>query len=257
MRRAIATSEVPTEFRTQLNVGEEIVRLDNVMLHYHLDQQDPGRELGSEDWGGVPPILNDVTLSIGHGSFHFLTGSSGAGKSSLLKLLYLGMRPTQGLIRLFGQDVVNLSRAQLALVRRRIGIVFQDFNLIPHLTTLENVALPLQIAGARRRDVRDHVADLLTWVGLGARLDAYPATLSGGEQQRVAIARAVITKPGLLLADEPTGNVDDEMATRLLYLFEQLNKMGTTVMIATHNEALIQQFPYPTLRLDQGHISYV
>ncbi len=228
-----------------LSAGEEIVRFDNVVLQYgQLD------DLG-------PAILKDVTFSLDHGSFHFLTGQSGAGKSTLLKLLYLGLKPTQGLIRMFGKDVHKLTRVELPYVRRRIGIVFQDFRLIPHLTALENVALPLVIGGMKKDAIREHVADLLNWVGLEDKVNQLPATLSGGEQQRVAIARAVITKPGLLLADEPTGNVDDKMAMRILYLLEQLNKMGTTVLIATHNDHLIEQFDYPQIHLEKGKISHV
>ena len=157
-----------------------------------------------------------------------MAGPSGAGKSSLLKLMHLAQRPSIGSIQMFGRDVAGLSRGEAALMRRRIGVVFQDFRLLDHLSALENVALPLRIGGQRTDKVRKHVAELLAWVGLADHLHALPPTLSGGQQQRVAIARAVVARPNLLLADEPTGNVDDRIAVRLLYLFEELNKLGTT-----------------------------
>lgn len=199
-----------------------------------------------------PYILRDLTFHLAPGSFHFVLGASGAGKSSLLQLMYLWQRPTQGRISLFGRDVTQLSRHDKALMRRRIGVVFQDFRLLDHLTALENVALPLRVAGRSSLTLDDHVKELLAWVGLGDHIHAYPATLSGGQQQRIAIARAVIARPSLLLADEPTGNVDDRLALRLLYLFEELNRMGTTVVIATHNEQLIRRFAHPVIRLTGG-----
>jgi len=213
-----------------------MVRFENVGMRYGM---------GSE-------VLRDTSFTIEAGSFHFVTGPSGAGKSTLLRLMDLACRPSRGLITLFGRDVATLSRAELPRLRRRIGVVFQDFRLIDHLTALENVALPLRIAGARPDQIRDHVAELLSWVGLADHLNAKPATLSGGQKQRVAIARAVISRPKLLLADEPTGNVDDTIAMRLLYLFEELHKIGTTVVIATHNEQLVSRFSHPRIRLDGG-----
>jgi cell division transport system ATP-binding protein len=167
----------------------------------------------------------------------------------------LGHRPSRGLLTLFGRDVATLRRDELPALRRRIGVVFQDFRLLGHLSAFDNVALPLRIAGAREDQIREHVSELLKWVGLGDHLDALPAILSGGQKQRVAIARAVITRPRLLLADEPTGNVDPEVGVRLLYLFEELNKIGTTVLIATHNEALAARFDRPVMRLDDGTLS--
>jgi cell division transport system ATP-binding protein len=205
-------------------------------------------------YGLGPEVLHDVSFELKAGSFHFLTGPSGAGKSSLLKLMYIAHRPSRGLIHLFGNDVATIPRRELPAIRRRIGVVFQEFRLIEHLNAVENVALPLRVAGADEGRVRDHVADLLRWVGLEEQLDSKPSTLSGGQQQRVAIARAVIARPELLLADEPTGNVDDEIAMRLLYLFEELNKIGTTVVIATHNEALVSKFNHPRLELDKGEL---
>jgi len=199
-----------------------------------------------------PYVLRNLTFHLAPGSFHFVLGASGAGKSSLLQLMYLWQRPSQGRISLFGRDVTQLSRHDKALMRRRIGVVFQDFRLLDHLTALENVALPLRVAGRSSPTLDDHVKELLAWVGLGDHIHAYPATLSGGQQQRIAIARAVIARPSLLLADEPTGNVDDRLALRLLYLFEELNRMGTTVVIATHNEQLIRRFAHPVIRLTGG-----
>lgn len=199
-----------------------------------------------------PPVLYDLNFHLEPGSFHFVLGASGAGKSSLLQLMYLWRQPSEGRISLFGRDLGQLNRHDKALMRRRIGVVFQDFRLLDHLTTLENVALPLRVAGRHRPALDEQVAELLSWVGLGDHLHAYPPTLSGGQQQRVAIARAVIARPSLLLADEPTGNVDDRLALRLLYLFEELNKMGTTVVIATHNEALAERFRQPLIRLTGG-----
>ncbi|MGD9649176.1 MAG: cell division ATP-binding protein FtsE [Dongiaceae bacterium] len=204
---------------------------------------------------GPVAVVKQVNFTLKQGEFYFLTGQSGAGKSSLLRLLYLAGRPSSGELEVFGERISTLPRSQWPKLRRRMGVVFQDFRLLGHLTVLDNVALPLRIGGANKKQIEDHVRELLDWVGLGDRLHAYPYTLSGGEQQRVAIARAVITKPALLLADEPTGNVDDAMAMRLMYLFEELNKMGTTVIIATHNENLIKRFSYSTLHLQEGKLA--
>jgi cell division transport system ATP-binding protein len=201
-------------------------------------------------YGNGPEIFRDLNFTLAPGSFHFLVGPSGAGKSSLLKLLYLAIRASAGTFSLFGRDVAVLDREEIAMLRRRMGVVFQDFRLLDHLSALDNVALPLRVAGAREEQVRSHVAELLSWVGLADHIHAPPATLSGGQQQRVAIARAVITRPSLLLADEPTGNVDDAIAVRLMYLFDELNKIGTTVLIATHNESLVQRFRHPQLRIE-------
>ena len=201
-------------------------------------------------YGAGPDILHNVSFSLAPGSFHFLVGPSGAGKSSLLRVMYLALRPIGGQASLFGRDVVQLSRREIAEMRRRIGVVFQDFRLIEHLSALDNVALPLRILGQRESEVQKNVRELLAWVGLGDHLNALPATLSGGQKQRVAIARAVITRPSLLLADEPTGNVDDQIGLRLLFLFEELNKLGTTVVVATHNEALVSRFRHRQLRIE-------
>jgi cell division transport system ATP-binding protein len=204
-------------------------------------------------YGTGAEVLRDLDFSLNEGAFYFLTGASGAGKTSLLKLLYLAQRPTRGRIRLFGEDLSDASRHALPDFRRRIGVVFQDFRLIRHLSAYDNVALPLRIAGRDESDIRSAVREMLDWVGLGDRSGARPATLSGGEQQRVAIARAVITQPDLLVADEPTGNVDAEMAKRLLHLFAALNDLGTTVVVATHDLRLIASNPGAQLmRLDSG-----
>ncbi|MBR6412764.1 MAG: cell division ATP-binding protein FtsE [Alphaproteobacteria bacterium] len=208
-------------------------------------------------YDGGPEILKDIQFTLSPGSFHFMTGESGAGKTSLLSLLYLYHLPTKGRVRLFGYPVDEMARLDRAKLRRQIGVVFQDFRLLNHLTAFDNVALPLRIAGVKESEIRRHVSELLAWVGLENQMKTHPPELSGGEQQRVAIARAVINRPTLLLADEPTGNVDDAMAKRLLHLFLELNKLGTTVVIATHNEGLIRHFGFPRLHLDKGHLSVV
>ena len=203
-----------------------MVRFENVGLRYGL---------GAE-------ILRDLTFAVEPRSFQFLTGPSGAGKTTLLRLMMLSMRPTRGLVTLFGQDASALQKDTLTAVRRRIGVVFQDFRLLDHLTTYENVALPLRVMGREESGYRAEVTELLGWVGLGERLHVSPQVLSGGEKQRAAIARALIMRPELLLADEPTGNVDPSLARRLLRLFVELHKSGTSVVIATHDLALMDQF---------------
>jgi cell division transport system ATP-binding protein len=205
-------------------------------------------------YGIGPEVLSDVDFTLEAGSFHFLTGPSGAGKSSLLSLLYLGRKPTRGIVSMFGQNIAQAERESLMTLRQRIGVVFQDFRLLPHLSAFDNVALPLRILGQSETDIRNHVAELLDWVGLGEQKNMLPTTMSGGQQQRVAIARAVITRPRLLLADEPTGNLDDEIGSRLIGLFDQLNRMGTTVVIATHSQQIMDQFGHKRLVLENGHI---
>lgn len=203
-------------------------------------------------YGNGPEVLRDISFALRPGDFTFLTGPSGAGKTSLLRLLFMALKPTRGLVRLFGQDVASLPRKGLPALRRRLGVVFQDFRLLDHLTTFDNVALPLRVAGQRRQDYAQDVMDLLAWVGIHKQADAFPPVLSGGEKQRAAIARAVISKPDLLLADEPTGNVDPALARRLLHLFAELNRQGTTVFLATHDEALLKQVRAPVLHLEHG-----
>ena len=199
-----------------------------------------------------PDILKDVSFGIEAGSFHYICGPSGAGKTSLLKLLYLGLKPASGHIHMLGQDITSLPKEKLTDMRRQVGIVFQNFGLLNHLSVFDNVALPLRIAGIHKKEINKNVLDLLKWIGLGNYIDSKPSTLSGGEQQRVAIARAVVHHPKLLLADEPTGNVDEEIGQKILRLFEELNRMGTTVMIATHDTNLIRQFPHPVLFLEKS-----
>ncbi len=199
-----------------------------------------------------PNVLKNIQFSLERGSFHFVTGDSGAGKTSLLSLMYLDQRPTAGRIHLFGRNLSEIKRKQLPNLRRRIGVVFQDFRLISSLNTFDNVALPLRIEGMKENEIKKRVTELLAWVGLEKCIHTFPDSLSGGEKQRIAIARAVINAPDLLLADEPTGNVDDAMANRILHLFLELNKMGTTLVIATHNHALIRQFKKPQLHLSNG-----
>jgi cell division transport system ATP-binding protein len=215
-----------------------MVRFENVGMRY----------------GAGPEVLRDVTFVLESGSFTFLTGQSGAGKTTLLKLMYLSEPPTRGLINLFGCDLATAKRAEFPSLRRRIGVVFQDFRLLDHLTAFDNVALPLRLAGRRPEEYEKDVDELLGWVGLGDKLHARPPTLSGGEQQRVAIARAVVGRPDLLIADEPTGNVDAEIGHRLLRLFGELNRLGTTVLIATHDRALIERVRAREMRLIDGRL---
>jgi cell division transport system ATP-binding protein len=220
-------------------LDEPAVRFDRVGLSY----------------GPEADVLADVSLQLRPGSMTFLTGPSGAGKSTLLKLAYLALRPTTGRVSLFGIDTGKLNRPTLARLRRRVGVVFQEFRLLDHLTTYENVALPLRVHGDTEKRYRNDVIELLRWVGLGDRLDARPATLSGGEKQRVAIARAVVVKPDLIIADEPTGNVDEDMGDRLLHLFRELNRnLNTTLLIATHDLAMVRKSKADVLRLADGMV---
>ena len=213
-----------------------MISLEHVAMEYL-----PGQE-----------ILKDISLHLIRGSFHFLTGSSGTGKSTLLSLLSLQHRASKGHIRMFDQDVTHLPRKDMPRLRRRVGIVMQDYRLLDHLSVAENVGLPLKVAGESQEVIEDKVEELLEWVGLTPHHDSRPAILSGGQKQRVAIARAVVTKPDLLLADEPTGNLDSELALRFMYLFEGLNQSGTTVLFATHDEHLISLYNHPVLRLKDG-----
>jgi len=215
-----------------------LVRFENVGLRY----------------GPGPEVLKDLSFAIEPRSFQFLTGASGAGKSSLLRLLFLSLRPSRGLITLFDRDASRLTLDEVAVFRRRIGVVFQDFRLLDHLTTYENVALPLRVQGRDEASYRKEVTELLRWVGLGERIDALPPILSGGEKQRAAIARALIGRPELVLADEPTGNVDPTLARRLLRLFVELHRSGTSVVIATHDIALMDQFDARRLVLADGRL---
>lgn len=203
---------------------------------------------------GTANLFQNLNLRIFENSFYFLTGASGSGKSTLLRMLHMDQYPDSGHMHIFQKNVRQLTNNQCAVLRRKIGVVYQDFRLIPHLTALENVSLPLKIKGIHDRKREKEAIELLAWVGLENCLHRRPAELSGGQQQRVAIARAVISHPRLLLADEPTGNVDDQVAVRLLYLFEELYKAGTTVIVATHNNTLADAFPYPEIQLVNGTI---
>ena len=203
-----------------------MVRFENVGLRYGIG----------------PEVLRDLTFRIEPHTFQFLTGPSGAGKTTLLRLILLSLKPTRGLITLFGRDAASLDKDAITGLRRKIGVVFQDFRLLDHLTTYENVALPLRVQGRDEMVYRSEVVELLKWVGLGERMHVLPQVLSGGEKQRAAIARALIVRPELLLADEPTGNVDPPLARRLLRLFMELHKSGTSVVIATHDLGLMEQF---------------
>ncbi len=224
-----------------MSLEEPAVQFDDVSLSYGLDQD----------------VLARVSMELHARSFTLLTGPSGAGKTSLLKLAYLALRPSAGNVSLFGINTGRLNRGGLAKLRRRVGVVFQEFRLLDHLTTYENAALPLRVAGENERYYKDDVIELLRWVGLGDRLHARPETLSGGEKQRVAIARAIVGKPDLLIADEPTGNVDPEMGDRLLRLFQELNKrLGTTVLIATHDQNMVKNAGAEVLRLADGSVMH-
>lgn len=215
-----------------------MIRFDNVGMRY----------------GSGEEVLKDISFDIEPGSFQFLTGPSGAGKTSLLRLLFMSLKPTRGLIKVFGKDAATLTNDELPGIRRRIGIVFQDFRLLDHLTLYENVALPLRVRGYEERSYRRDVIDLLKWVGLSERIDAFPPILSGGEKQRAAVARALIDQPELLLADEPTGNLDPNLARRLLRLFIELNRSGTSVVIATHDLNLMDQYEARRLVLNDGRL---
>jgi cell division transport system ATP-binding protein len=219
-----------------------MIRLENIGLHYGQ-----GSRQG-------PQVLHDVTCTIPPGSFRWLLGPSGAGKSSLLRLLHLAARPTSGRMVLLGEDIGRIPRGDLPVLRRQIGMVFQDFRLLPHLSIFDNVALPLRLAGRPQGQIDADVNEMLRWVGLGAKTTTRPAELSGGEQQRVAIARAVVGRPSLLLADEPTGNLDDVQAERLMQLLKEMNRLGATVVVASHNDALVARHPGAALRLEQGRL---
>jgi cell division transport system ATP-binding protein len=208
--------------------GIALLRFENVGLRYDMG----------------PEVVSDLNFAVAPQSFQFLTGPSGAGKTTVLRLMLLSLRPTRGVVQIFGQDAAALSKDEVTALRRRIGIVFQDFRLLDHLTTYENVALPLRAMGRAEGDYRPEVIELLKWVGLGDRMNASPRVLSGGEKQRAAIARALIVRPELLLADEPTGNVDPGLARRLLWLFVELHRLGTAVVIATHDLQLMDQFGF-------------
>ncbi|MDY4885440.1 MAG: cell division ATP-binding protein FtsE [Alphaproteobacteria bacterium] len=213
---------------------EPVVDMQNVSIRYGRD----------------PEVLSDIKLSLDKGSFHFLTGKSGAGKTSLLSMMYLAQKPSRGTVTVFGTNIGFANRDTMALMRRRIGVVFQDFRLLEHMTAYDNVAVPLRVRGMNESEIAKRVKELLHWVELDKSVNKICSTLSGGEKQRVAIARAVINRPEILLADEPTGNVDDDIAVKLMKLFVELNRLGTTVVIATHSQELISKYNYPRIHLE-------
>ncbi|MGZ8371221.1 MAG: cell division ATP-binding protein FtsE [Caulobacteraceae bacterium] len=206
-------------------------------------------------YGRGQEVLTDISFDLAPGSFHFLTGASGAGKSSLLRMIYQAQKPTRGLIDLFGQPVASTPKREQPFLRRRMGVVFQDYRLLDHLTVFDNAALPLRIAGRKPASYREDVQELLTWVGLGRRLHAMPPALAGGEKQRLAIARAVVNQPELLIADEPTGNIDAAMGLRILRLLVELNKLGATVLVASHDQDLVARSGMPVMQLERGKLT--
>jgi cell division transport system ATP-binding protein len=216
--------------------------------------EDVGLRYGRAGQGATHEVLQNLNFSLPDGSFRWLLGASGAGKTSLLRLMYLAVRPTSGRLTVLGTDIAEARRRALPRLRRRIGVVFQDFRLLAHLSAFDNVALPLRLSGRPEGQIQADVTEMMRWVGLSQRAEARPAAMSGGEQQRVAIARAVIGRPRLLLADEPTGNLDDTQAERLMQLLKEMNRLGTTVVVATHNDALVNRHPAPSLRLHQGRL---
>jgi cell division transport system ATP-binding protein len=229
----------PTEDEPLLDNPGPAVRFDRVTLAY----------------AGSPPVLRDVSFSLAPGSIHFLTGASGSGKTSILKLIYMAQRPTQGGIQLLGHDLASLPRSERPALRQRIGVIFQDFRLLDHLSAFDNAALAPRIAGRKAEDYGADVAELLAWVGLGERMDALPGALSDGEKQRLAIARAVVNRPEIVLADEPTGNVDAAIAQRILRLLSELNRIGATILIASHDEDLVARTGIPVLHLSDGVVT--
>lgn len=220
---------------------EPIVSFNNVSMSYER----------------CPNLFENISLDLEEGSYHFLTGSSGAGKSTFIKLMNLGHRNYKGQVKIFNKDIAKLKPSEIPYFRQKIGVVFQNFNLLEHLTALDNVSLPLRIRGMNFKECRARAMDILNWVGLSDKCNAMPCHLSGGEKQRVAIARAVIGRPLMLLADEPTGSVDDAMAVKLLSLFEELHRKGTTVVLATHNTDLIREFPHDEISLRNHGVQMV
>jgi cell division transport system ATP-binding protein len=200
-------------------------------------------------------VIQNLTLSLEEGSFHFLCGASGAGKTTIFRMMYMDLLPTSGSLNILGRQVNALTKDEISLLRRHMGIVFQDGGLLGHLNVRENVSLPLTLHGQPSEEQNKCIDEIINWVGLSDKKDAYPATLSGGEKQRVGIAKAVVNRPKLLIADEPSGNVDQAMATRIMHLFTELNKHGTTVLVATHDKNLISAFDYPSLYLENGNIT--
>ncbi len=216
-----------------------MLRLENVAMRY----------------GQGPEVLRDVDLTLGRGEFYYMMGPTGAGKTSLLRVLGLIQMPSRGRLSMFDRDVASMSREELGALRRRIGMIFQDFRLLDHLSAFDNVALPLRINGGQDEQIGGFVSEMLAWLGLAEVIAAKPPNLSMGQRQLVSIARAVITRPNLLLCDEPTSNIDNKLARRLMHLFTQLSKLGTTVVLSTHNDDLVERYPHPILHMDKGRLS--
>ena len=224
---------------TAASTDTAVVRLDRIGKRY----------------GAGPPVLSDISWSLDPGGFCLLTGASNTGKTTLLRIISLAARPSSGRLMLFGSDTARLDRAALSAMRRRIGIVFQDARVVEDWTVADNVALPLRIAGAAQRDIARNVPELLAWVGLEKRIDAPSSTLSHSERQLVAIARAIVGRPELLIADEPTGNLDEETVLLLARIFRNMSRLGTTVLIATRDIAFARHFGEPVFRLENGRLS--
>ncbi|MBQ0013599.1 MAG: cell division ATP-binding protein FtsE [Proteobacteria bacterium] len=203
-------------------------------------------------------VLSDVSFNIRQGAFYFLTGPSGAGKTTLLRLIYQLHRQSRGQIKLFGTSTSELTHDEIAHMRHKMAIVFQEYSLISHFSVYDNVALPLRVRGVDEEKIKKLVGKVLDWVGLAKYANVNPKSLSGGQQQRVSVARAIIIQPAILLADEPTGNLDDENASRLMELFIQMNKMfGTTIILATHNTKLIETYKFPVIQIDNHHVNFI
>ena len=249
MTKAALDKTRPTSTAAAFLPGDDaVVSFENVSMGY-------GGNVRAGTASEADYILKSLSFQLAAGSFHFLTGPSGAGKTSLLKMIYLAQKPNSGRISLFGEAIRDGDRAQTARLRSKLGIVFQEFRLLEHLNVFDNAALPLFVHGQHYRDYRDDVTELLSWVGLKNQLQAMPHILSGGEKQRLAIARAVVTRPTLILADEPTGNIDHAMGLRIMRLFVELNRLGATVLIATHDEGLVRASGMPVLELNNGYLS--
>jgi cell division transport system ATP-binding protein len=222
-----------------------MVRFESVYLSY------PGSGVRS----ATQDVLRDVNLNLPEGSFRWLLGASGSGKTSLLRLMNMSLNPTRGEVIVLGASAGSVRRRMMPRLRRQIGAVFEDFRLLPHLTTYENVALPLRLGGRPEGQARADVMEMLRWMGLIGKVRALPEDLSGGERQRVAVARAVITRPRLLLADEPTAGLDHAQSERVIHLLRELHRLGSTVIIATHNDARVDRHPGPALLLSRGSLA--
>lgn len=232
-----------------------------IFFYYHTNTMEGKTVISfanvSANYDNKHDVLSDVSFNISDGSFYFLTGTSGAGKTTLLRLIYQLHKPSSGTVKLFGHDCEKLSRDDISMLRHKMAIVFQEYSLISHMTVFDNIALPLRVRGISNDKIKKLVTKTLEWVGLGKYANAYPVELSGGQQQRVSVARAIIIQPAILLADEPTGNLDDENASRLMELFIQMNKtFGTTIILATHNKKLLDNYAFPVISIENHHVSF-